>query len=343
MKASEIAALVGGELEGGADPDLTGVAPLDRAGPESLSFLANPRYATYLQRSVAGAVLVAEALADEVSAEAPIIRVDDVHRALARLLPVLYPARAPEPGVHPTAVIDPGARLGDDVVVGAYAVIGRGSVVGDRARIGAQVVVGAECEIGDDVVLHPHVTLYDGTVVGARSILHSGARAGVDGFGYVPVDGVLQKIPQVGCCVIGADVEIGANTTVDRGSIGPTEIGDGVKIDNHVHIGHNVRVGAGSILVAFVGVSGSTRIGRGVTLAGQAGIAGHIEIGDGATIAAQAGVFGDVPAGATYSGYPARPHKEALRTQASLFRLPRVLKRITALERAIFGREAADE
>lgn len=343
MKASEIAILVGGELEGGADPVLTGVAPLDRAGAESLSFLANARYLPYLQRSSAGAVLVSAALAEQVPDGTVAIRVRDVHQALARVLPVLYPERVPEPGVHPTAAIAPGARLGSDVVVGPYAVIGRDSVVGDRSRIGAHSVLGEECHLSEDVVLHAHVTLYDGTRVGPRSILHSGARIGVDGFGYVPLDGVLRKIPQVGRCVIGADVEVGANTTIDRGSVGATEIGDGVKIDNLVHIGHNVRIGERSIVVAQVGIAGSARIGRGVTLAGQAGVNGHTEVGDGATIAGQSAVFGEVPAGATYSGYPARPHREAMRAQASLFRLPKIMKRLSALERAILGREAAEE
>lgn len=343
MKASEIAKLVGGTLEGGADPDITGVAPLERAGPKELSFLAHPRYASYLGRSAAGAVLVAEALADRADGPRVRIVVNDVHRALATVLFRLYPEPELEPGIHPTAVVDGEAVLGQDVVVGPYAVIGRGARIGDRVRIGAHVVVGERCTVGDDVVLHPHVTLYPGVRVGPRSILHSGVRAGVDGFGYVPWDGANRKVPQVGECVIGADVEIGANTTIDRGSIGVTEIGDGVKIDNLVHVAHNVRIGEHSIVVAQVGIAGSTTVGRCVTLAGQAGIPGHVTIGDGATVAAQAGVFGDVPAGAVYSGYPARPHKEALKAQAALFRLPSVMKRIRALERALFGQEMKDE
>lgn len=343
MKASEIAALVGGTLKGGADPELSGVAPLERAQPTELSFLAHPRYVAYVQRSEAGALLVSEELEARVGEGRTRIVVRDVHRALALVLNRLYPERPFEAGVHPTAIVHEEAVLGTGVAVGPYAVIGRGARIGDRARIGAHVVIGEDCEVGDDVVLHPHVTLYPGVRVGPRSILHSGVRVGVDGFGYVFVDGAHRKVPQVGGCRIGADVEIGANTTIDRGSIGETEIGDGVKIDNLVHIGHNVRIGAHSIVVAQVGVAGSSTIGRGVTLAGQVGIPGHVTIGDGATIAAQAGVFGDVPAGAVYSGYPARPHKEALRAQAALFRLPEVMKRIRALERALFGREAAEE
>jgi UDP-3-O-[3-hydroxymyristoyl] glucosamine N-acyltransferase len=245
--------------------------------------------------------------------------------------------------VHPTAVIGPGTRLGADVTVGPFAVVGRNCLIGDRARIGAHAVAGDDCTIGDDAVLHPHVTLYPRVRVGARSILHTGVRAGVDGFGYTQVDGEHRKVPQVGGCTIGADVEIGANTTIDRGSVGSTEIGDGVKIDNLVHIAHNVRIGDLSIIVAEVGIAGSTTIGKGVTLAGQAGVPGHTTIGDGATIAAQAGVFGAVPPGETWSGYPARPHREALRSQAGLARLPRILTRIRALERAVLGQEKREE
>lgn len=343
MKASEIARVVGGGVEGDGDPELVGVAPLDRAGPNDLSFLAHPRYLQYVGRTQAGAVLVAEPLVRGMEAALPRIVVGDVHRALATLLPCFYAEPQPAPGIAATAVIGPGVRLGAAVEVAPYAVIGNGAQLGERVRVGAHAVVGEGCQLGDDVVLHPHVTLYRGVRVGPRSVLHSGVRVGVDGFGYVATEAGHLKVPQVGDCVIGADVEIGANTTIDRGSVGATEIGDGVKIDNLVHIGHNVRVGEHSVIVAQVGIAGSTRVGQRATLAGQAGLTGHVEIGDGATIAAQAGVFGDVPAGLLYSGYPARPHKEALRAQAALFRLPRTLKRMRALERVLFGRKAPDE
>jgi UDP-3-O-[3-hydroxymyristoyl] glucosamine N-acyltransferase len=342
VKASEIAQLVEGELEGGADPEVEGVAPLDRAGPRDLSFLAHPKYLSYVDASGAGALLIARALAARAADGRPRIVVRDVHGALARLLPALYPPRPHASGIHPTAVIGAGAVLGEAVEIGPYVVVGAGATLGDRVRLDAHVVVGARCGIGDDAVLHAHVTLYPGVRVGARTILHAGVRAGVDGFGYAFVGGAHRKVPQVGSCVIGADVEIGANTTIDRGSVGATEIGDGVKIDNLVHIAHNVRIGAHSVVIAQVGIAGSTTIGRGVTLAGQAGIPGHITIGDGATIGAQAGVFGDIPPGAVYSGYPARPHKESLRSQAGLARLPSLVKRIRALERALFGKESGE-
>lgn len=344
MKASEIAHLVHGVLHGAGDAEVYGVAPLELSGPQDLSFLASPRYLRYVERAAAGVLLVARELADKLDEDPrPRIVVDDVHRALAEVLDRLYVEPAPEPGIHPTAVIEPGVQLGAATSVGAFAVLGRDSRIGDRVAIGAHCVLGRGCVLGDDVVLHPHVTLYRRVRVGPRSVLHSGVRVGVDGFGYVFTEHGHRKVPQVGDCVIGADVEIGANSTIDRGSVGPTVVGDGVKIDNLAHLGHNVRVGEYSIIVAQVGVSGSTRIGRGVTLAGQAGLAGHIEIGDGATIAAQAGVFGDVPAGETYSGYPARPHREALRAQAALFRLPALMKRLRSLERGQHGSESTEE
>jgi UDP-3-O-[3-hydroxymyristoyl] glucosamine N-acyltransferase len=342
VKASELARAADGRLEGGADPELTGTAPLDHAGPHDLTILSAAQYAADAANTAAGAVLVTEALSDRLDPGMPRIVVGDVRRALIVVLPLLYPPVRPEPGIHETAVVGEGADIAPDASIAAHAVVGPGTAVAAGAVIAAHAVVGRDCRIGAGAYLHPHVTLYDGTVVGARSILQSGVRAGVDGFGYASSRAGHVKIPHVGRCIIGEDVEVGANTTIDRGSIGDTVIGNGCKIDNLVQIGHNVRMGDHSIVVSQVGVAGSTHIGRFVTLGGQAGLQGHIRIGDGATIGAQAGVFGDVPAGATYSGYPARPHKESLRAQAGLFRLPQVVKRLRALERAIFGEDRPD-
>ncbi|HEX6133937.1 MAG TPA: UDP-3-O-(3-hydroxymyristoyl)glucosamine N-acyltransferase [Longimicrobiales bacterium] len=342
MKASTIAQAVNGRLEGGSDPDLTGAAPLDHATPSDLTLLSSSRYASDAAVTAAGAVLVSEELASRIRPDLPRIVVRDVHGALSVLLPQLYPQARPAPGVHPTATLEDGVALGADVSIGAQVVIGAGTRIGDGVVVGAHSVIGRLCRIDAEAYLHAHVTLYDGVAVGARSILHSGVRAGVDGFGYAQREGRHVKVPQVGRCVIGADVEIGANSCVDRGSIGSTIIGDGCKIDNLVHIAHNVRLGEHCIVVAQVGLAGSTRVGRYVTLGGQAGIAGHITIGDGATIAAQAGVFGDVAPGTTVSGYPARPHREALRAQAGLFRLPDLVKRLRALERAVLGKDSPE-
>jgi UDP-3-O-[3-hydroxymyristoyl] glucosamine N-acyltransferase len=342
VKASEIAALVQGRLQGGADPDITGVAPLDRAGPSDLSLLAHARYAVYLGGTRAGAVLVSESLAGRHGADLPAIVVKDVHGALARVLSRLYPEPATAPGVHPSAVLESGVELGPDVAIGPYAVIGAGTRVGARVRIGAHCAIAEACVLAPDVTLAPHVTLYRGVRIGERTTVHSGTRLGVDGFGYVWDGSSHRKVPQVGGCVIGADVEIGANVTIDRGSIGATEIGDGVKIDNLVQIGHNVRVGPHTIIIAQVGIAGSSTIGAGVTLAGQVGVGGHVTIGDRATVGGQAGVFGDLAGGETYSGHPARPHRETMRAQAAVSRLPRIMQRLRALERALFGEERKD-
>jgi UDP-3-O-[3-hydroxymyristoyl] glucosamine N-acyltransferase len=315
MRASEIARLVGGEFDGAHDPEITGVAPIDRASASELSFVAHPKYVAYLADSEAGAILVTETLIPRGSTTLPRIVVGDVHRALATVLTHFHPAPSIGEGVHETAVIGANVRIGAGV------------------RIGAYCVVGDECSIGANTFLYPHVTLYSHVALGERCIVHSGARIGTDGFGYTFVDGQHQKVPQVGGVIVGNDVEIGANTCIDRGSVGPTEIGNGVKIDNLVHIAHNVRIGDLTIVVAQVGISGSTTIGQGVTLAGQAGLQGHITVGDGAIIGGQAGVLGDVPAGAVYSGYPARPHKEAMRAYAALARLPELLKKIRKSER----------
>jgi UDP-3-O-[3-hydroxymyristoyl] glucosamine N-acyltransferase len=342
LKASRLAQAADGRLEGGADPELAGVAPLDRAGPTDLSLFSSLQYREAAAATAAGAALVSEDLADQVPPGLPLIVVANPHAALAVLLPLLYPERRPEPGVHATAVVEPGAELAAGCSVGPLAVVGAGTRIAAGAVIGAHTVIGRDCRIGPDAYLHPHVTLYDDVTVGARTILHSGVRLGADGFGYSSSRAGHVKIRHVGRCIIGDDVEIGANTTVDRGSIGDTEIGSGCKIDNLVQIGHNVRMGEHCIVVSQVGVSGSTRIGRFVTLGGQAGIKGHIRIGDGATVAGQSGVFGDVEAGATVSGYPARPHKEALRAQALTLRLPELVKRLRALERAVLGKDSPE-
>ncbi len=342
LTVSEIARLVGGEVQGDAGRPIRGVAALDAAGPGDLSFVANPRYLPYLHASSAGAVLVARGLDAEVPAGAAAIRVADPHAALALVLPVLYPEEPAPPGVHPTAVVGEDAEIGEGASVGAYAVVGRGVRIGARARIGAQTVVGDGCAVGADSVLHPHVTLYRGVTVGERCTVHAGTRLGADGFGYAFVDGAHRKVPQVGGCRIEDDVEIGANTTIDRGSVGDTVVGRGTKIDNLVQVGHNCRIGRHVIVVSQVGISGSTTVGDYAVLGGQAGVQGHITIGAGARVGGQAGVIGDVAAGETVSGYPARPHREAMRTSALVLRLPELVKTVRRLERAVFGRDGTE-
>lgn len=331
LTAAAIAEVVGGRVVGDASAVVSGVAPLDRASASDLSFLNAPKYAPAFRASNAGVVLVTPDLADTPGQVAARIVVDKPQESLLSLLPRFHRAPAVPRGVHPTAVIGAGATFGRDVSVGPYAIIGDGARLGDSVVVGAHAVIGAGVRMGDACHVYPSVTIYPGAVIGNRVTIHAGARIASDGFGYVQRDGQHLKIPHVGRCIIEDDVEIGANTTIDRGSIDDTVVGAGTKVDNLVQIAHNVRIGRLCLIMAQVGIAGSVRVEDGAMLLGQVGVSGHHTVGKGARLAAQAGVFGDIPAGETWSGYPARPHKEALRAQAALFKLPGLLRRIERL------------
>ena len=331
LTAAVIAQLTGGTVQGDADVSISSVASLDRARAGQLSFCASPKYALLLAGTEASVVLVSPDVADaETRAPARVI-VEKPQDSLVSLLPRLYRVRERQPGVHPTAVLGRGARIGGDAVIGPYVHVGDGTTLGDRVTLDAHCSIGAGVRIGDDVHLFPSVAVYPGSQLGNRVTIHAGASIGSDGFGYVYKGGRHEKIPHVGRCVIEDDVEIGAGTTIDRGSIDDTVIGAGTKIDNLVHIAHNVRVGRLCLIAAQVGISGSAKVEDGVVIGGQAGFQGHHTIGKGARIGGQSGVFGDVPAGETWSGYPARPHRESLRAQAALFKLSGMVKRIEKL------------
>ncbi|MDB4914388.1 MAG: UDP-3-O-[3-hydroxymyristoyl] glucosamine N-acyltransferase [Gemmatimonadetes bacterium] len=334
LTASAIAGVVGGRLAGDGAATISRTAPLHRAGPQDVAFLNSARYAPLLASAEVGVLLVSPELENTAGATRARVIVANPHEAMLSLLPLLHPAQPHVAGIHPTAVFGRGVTLGDDVAVGAYVVIGDGATIGARSRIRAHTSVGAGVAIGDDCDVCENVTLYSGAVLGARVRVHAGARIGSDGFGYVFRNGAHEKIPHVGRCIVESDVEIGANTTIDRGSIDDTVIGAGTRIDNLVHIAHNVRIGRLCLIMAQVGIAGSVRVEDGCILAGQVGVSGHHTIGTGARLAAQAGVFGDIPAGETWSGYPARPHREALRAQAAMFRLPGLIR---ALERLVRG------
>lgn len=331
LTAAAIAEAVGGRLVGDPAVSIAGVAPLDRASPTDLSFLGTAKYAPVFATSRAGVVLVSPELAESPGQTPSRVVVDRPQEALLSLLPRFHRRAEAAAGVHPTAIIGRGARLGRNVSLGPYAVVGDRGMIGDNVVVGAHCVIGEGVEIGDDSRLYPTVTIYSGSHIGRRVIVHSGARIGSDGFGYMQRDGKHLKIPHVGRCIIEDDVEIGANSTIDRGSIDDTVVGAGTKIDNLVQIAHNVRIGKLCLIMAQVGIAGSVRVEDGAMLLGQVGVSGHHTIGAGARLAAQAGVFGDIPAGETWSGYPARPHKEALRAQAALFKLPSLLRRIERL------------
>ncbi len=340
LTLAEVAELVGGRLAGSASAtaSMSGVTPLEDAGPDELGFLAAKRYVRYLATSRAGAYLVDATLENLLPKQAPRVVVEAPHAALRALLVHFHPAASVAAEVHPSAVIGRGVRLGLGVRVEPFVVLGDSVAIGDGARIGAHCVLGPRTSVGARSVLHPHVVTYADSAIGADVILHSGVRIGSDGFGYTRVDGVQVKMPQVGRAVVEDDVEIGANSTIDRGSLGDTLVGKGVKVDNLVQIAHNVRVGAATMIAALVGIAGSTRIGRGAWIGGRACAANHLEIGDGARITFGSTVLRDVPPDETVSGYPARPHREQLRAQAHSNRLP---DRVERLEGALSALQAS--
>jgi UDP-3-O-[3-hydroxymyristoyl] glucosamine N-acyltransferase len=323
-------------LIGDGKVSVTGVAPLDRAERNHISILSSAKYEPMLANTRAGIVLIDPEF--RAAAGEPLARiiVKQPLEKLLSLLPRLYPEKRPQPGIASTARIGRNAVMGERVSIGEYAIIGSHATIGNDVVVAAHCVVGESAILGDGTRLWPQVTIYPKTNLGARATIHSGASIGCDGFGYVFRDGAHHKIPHVGRCIVGDDVEIGANTTVDRGSIDDTVIGNGTKIDNLVHIAHNVRIGQKCLIMAQVGIAGSVTVGDGAILAGQAGISGHLSIGAGARIAAQAGVFGDIPAGETWSGYPARPHRESLRASAALFKLAGMVR---GLEKLLGGTE----
>jgi UDP-3-O-[3-hydroxymyristoyl] glucosamine N-acyltransferase len=316
--------MVRGELSGNPDQVVTGLAGLREATSNDVSFLASPKYQAAVRSTRASVLIVAKVL--EVEFDGVLIRVDNPSEAFAELVrqvappPVTFP-----PGVHPTAVVASTARLGKDVSIQPHAVIEDKVVIGDRTVIGAGTYIGHESRVGVDGRFYANVSLRERTMVGDRVILHSGVVLGADGFGYEQVNGTHKKIPQVGNVEIGDDVEIGANSAIDRGRFGRTRIGKGTKIDNLVQIGHNCVIGEHCIICGLVGIAGSTIIGNYVTLAGQVGIAGHLTIGDKSIIMAQAGVTKDVAPGSIMLGAPAVPHKEFKRMNAAIQRLPEIL------------------
>ena len=321
LTAAQVAQLAQGELVGDGAVRLSGFAPLDRAGPADLSFLTNNKYLGQFKASAAGAVLVTADHRDTADGPRTRIVVKNPHRAMLDILRTLFPDPPRPRGVAPTAVIGKGAVLGADVYLGPGVIVGPGARIGDRTVIHAHAVIGDGVRVGDDCTLHPHVVLYARAVVGNRVILHAGVRVAVDGFGYQRGDAGHERVPHIGRSIIEDDVEIGANSCIDRGSVTDTVIGAGSKLDNLVHVGHNVRIGKRCLLMAMVGIAGSTIVEDDVILAGQVGLAGHLTVGKGAIVGAQAGVIGNVDAGAVISGYPARDHRGLLRESAALRKL----------------------
>jgi len=330
-----IAERIGGRVIGDAGVRVGRIAAIDDVDATALTFATDERFLRAALESRAAAVLADEKLVDAGMAYAkPIVAVASPRLALAALLTQLEAPRPRGPFVHPSAVVDPRASIGADVYIGTLAAIAADASIGARTVIGAGVVVGARASMGADCLLHPRAYVADGCRLGDRVVLQAQAIVGSDGFGWAFLDGALQKIPQIGIVEIGDDVEIGANTCIDRAQTGVTSIGSGTKIDNLCQIGHNCRIGRHSAIAAQVGLAGTTIVGDYVQIGGQAGLGGHLSIGSRARIAGGAEVWGDVPEGATVSGSPARDHRANLRVQASVRRLPKLYDRVDALERA---------
>ncbi len=321
LTAGEIADLVHGKLVGTKDTVIAGTASLEKAGPLDLSLLASARYLSCFRRSNAGAVLVTSEFMEVAAGPATRIVVEDAYSALALAVAALNPEPEIIWRVDPTATIGRGARWKGRLSLGRYAVLGDDVTLGEDCEIGPHSVIEAGAMLGDQCRIGAHCVVCGSTRAGDRVILKPGARVGTAGYAFDAGPSGPVRRKHVGGCYIEDDVEVGANTTIDRGSLGDTVVGKGTKIDNLVQVAHNVRIGERCLIMAQVGLAGSTVIEDDVMLAGQAGLAGHLTVGKGARVAAQAGVIGDVKAGETVSGYPARPHREVLRQAAALRKL----------------------
>lgn len=328
----DLAALVGGRLEGDPLRRISGVAAVDEAGPSDITFLSNPKYAPKVIESKAGAIVM-----DLKSPRPPMdaIRVGDPNFAFIAISEA-FAEKYPKPqGIHPTAVIAPSARIAPGAAVGPHCVIGEEAEVGAGTVLHAMVYVGPKSRIGRDGLLHPHVTIREGCRLGDRVILGPGTVIGSDGFGFATKGDVHHKIPQYGIVEIGDDVELGANCTVDRARFGRTVIGRGCKLDNLVHLAHNVTLGEGVLIAAGTVIAGSSKIGRFAMLGGQVAVGGHVTVGERAILTGQAGLSKDMPAGQMYNGTPAMPHIKHLRAMAAANRVAGLLEELREMRRRL--------
>lgn len=337
---AEIAATVGGTVIAG-DPatPIASLAGLEDAGPGDLSFFENPKYRKAAAATRAQAMLVKEKLAGFEGAQ---VAVPMPYLAFMQLVSVFYPAHVPAAGVHPTALVDATATVAATASVGPRVVVEAGAMVGERAVLMAGAYVGRDCVIADECVLYPNVVIWERSRVGKRSVIHAGSVIGDDGFGYQRDASGHRKIPHVGHVEIGEDVEIGSNCTIDRGTFGRTTIGNGTKIDNLVHLAHNVQIGERTLLIAQVGIAGSSRVGNDAIVAGQAGIADHAVVGDGAIIIPQSAIPKRAKGGGVYGGSPAMPYKDFLKASGAFRFLPALFTRVRAIEKKL-GIAAAPE
>lgn len=335
--AQEISDIINGTLEGDPNVAVFQLSKIEEAQPGSLSFLANPKYEHYLYSSKASVIIVNQDQVLSKPVHASIIRVKNAYSAFSVLLEKYNKLRFNKVGIEEPSYIHPSAKIGENVYIGAFAYIGPDAVIGDHCRVYPHCYIGDNVHLGEQVLLYAGVKVYFDCVIGNNVIIHSGSVIGSDGFGFAPQeDGSYQKVSQIGNVIIGDEVEIGANTTIDRATLGSTRIDRGVKLDNLIQIAHNVEVGTNTVIAAQSGVSGSTKIGKQVTLGGQVGIAGHITIADGSQVQAQSGINRSIDEDAKkWAGTPAAPYAAQMRMQVTFQRLPDLERRIEELERLL--------
>lgn len=334
--ANQIAQLVGGTVEGDGNVSVSSIAKIEEGYPGAISFLANPKYTHYIYDTRSSIVLVRRDFEAEHKVAATLIRVDDPYSTVASLLEMVSKMMVPQhQGIEQPVYISEGVEIPEEAYIGAFAYIGKGVRLGRGVRIYPQCYIGDGVEIGEDTVLYPGCKVYYGCRIGARCIIHAGVVIGADGFGFAPVDGVYHKIPQVGNVEIADDVEIGANTCVDRSTMGSTRIAKGVKLDNLIQIAHNCEIGENTVMASQAGVAGSTKIGSGCMVGGQVGFAGHIHVGNNVEVGAQSGIPGDVADGSRLMGYPAVPAGQFFRQAVNVRNLGELYRRVSALEKRV--------
>lgn len=344
LTLANLQAQLGGTLRGNPDKAVRGAASLEQAGPEQLSFVVGAKYLDQAKASGAGMLIVPESLGESLSVDCLVVA--NPHAAFAKALALLYPQPELPPGIHPAAVVAADAEIGPGVSIGPGTVVEAGALIGTGSTIGAQCYIGRAARVGEHCLLHPRATVQHGSTLGDRVILHSGCVIGADGFGLAWEDGEeggrWSKVPQVGRVILGHDVEVGANTTIDRGALDDTVIEDGVKLDNQIQIAHNCRVGRHTAIAACVGIAGSTRIGAYCQIGGAAMIIGHLEICDRVTVSAGTFVAKDIKSPGIYTSVqPLMPHEEWKRNAAHLRHLDSLSRRIRTLEQSLKDKESS--
>lgn len=333
--AKQIAEVINGEVVGDENVAVSVFSKIEEGKPGSLTFLSNPKYTNYIYSTEASIVLVSNKFVPEHEVKATMIKVENPYDCLARLMMMYESSKPKKKGIDPLSFVAPSAKVGEDVYIGAFAYIGENAVIGDDTKIYPHAYVGDNVKIGENATLYQHVSVYAECRVGNNCILHSGCVIGADGFGFAPTENGYEKIPQIGNVVLEDDVEIGANTCIDRATMGSTIVHKGAKIDNLVQIAHNDEIGSNTVIAAQTGVAGSTKIGEWCMFGGQVGVAGHITVGNKVNVGAQTGVNSHVEGNQTIMGYPAMSYRDFMKTSVLQRKLPDMMKRIDALEKEI--------